>query len=244
MLLSKEKQNGNRKENKHMKKYNEIIDEINSIREERSKITERLNKKIDERFKKKTKKDELAEIDQEIITLQTALNDATIAEKLLINNAKIAMFWQTMPIALEIFNKYSGKSYGEKTEEKISVEIKQITGCIAYISKSYSQYKYVLTDLKTNLSIECGTKYINGEQKPLLINNKIQAINIEGIELFYINNIYFNDINSTIADLKRIYALAYEKQQELEKICTQFNALAVDGIENIYATKHIYKNQF
>lgn len=225
-----------------MKKYNEIIGEIHSIREERSKITERLNKKIDERFKKKTKKDELAEIDQEIITLQTALNDATIAEKLLINNAKIAMFWQTMPIALEIFNKYSGKSYGEKTEEKISVEIKQITGCIAYISKSYSQYKYVLTDLKTNLSIECGTKYINGEQKPLLINNKIQAINIEGIELFYINNIYFNDINSTIADLKRIYALAYEKQQELEKICTQFNALAVDGIENIYSTKHIYNN--
>ena len=227
-----------------MKKYNEIIDEINSIREERSKITERLNKKIDERFKKKTKKDELAEIDQEIITLQTALNDATIAEKLLINNAKIAMFWQTMPIALEIFNKYSGKSYGEKTEEKISVEIKQITGCIAYISKSYSQYKYVLTDLKTNLSIECGTKYINGEQKPLLINNKIQAINIEGIELFYINNIYFNDINNTIAELKRIYALAYEKQQELEKICSQFNALAVDGIENIYSTKHIYKNQY
>lgn len=147
-----------------------------------------------------------------------------------------------MPIVLEVFNKYSGKSYGEKTEEKIREEIKQITGCIAYISKSYSQYKYVLTDLKTNLSIECGTKYINGEQKPLLINNKLQVIDIEEIELFYINKIYFNDINSTIAELKRIYAKAYEKQQELEKICSQFNALAVDGIENIYSTKHIYNN--
>ena len=29
----------------HMKKYNEIIDEINSIRVEKSKIVERLNKK-------------------------------------------------------------------------------------------------------------------------------------------------------------------------------------------------------
>ena len=225
-----------------MKKYNEIIGEIHSIREERSKITERLNKKIDERFKKKTEKDELMQIDQEIATLQTTLNDIIIAEKLLRNNAKIALFTEIMPIVLEVFNKYSGKPYGEKTEEKIREEIKQITGCIAYISKSYSQYKYVLTDLKTNLSIECGTKYINGEQKPLLINNKIQTISIEEIELFYINNLYFNDINSTIADLKRIYALAYEKQQELEKICTQFNALAVDGIENIYATKHIYNN--
>lgn len=133
---------------------------------------------------------------------------------------------------------------GKKQKKKISEEIKQITGCIAYISKIYSPYKYVLTDLKTNLSIECGTKYINGEQKPLLINNKIQAIDIEEIELFYINKIYFNDINSTIAELKRIYALAYEKQQELEKICSQFNALAVDEIENIYPTKHIYKNQY
>ena len=231
MLLNKEE---------HMKKYNEIIDEINSIREEKSKITERLNKKIDECFKKKTKNDELAEIDQETIALQTALNDVVIAEKLLLNNAKIAFFTEIMPIVLGVFNKYSGKPYGNKTKEKIREEIKQITGCIAYISKSYSQYKYVLTDLKTNLSIECGTKYINGEQKPLLIDNKIQAINIEEITLLYINNIYFNDINSTIAELKRIYDLAYEKQQELEKICSQFNALSVDGIEPIYSTKHIY----
>lgn len=47
MLLNKEE---------HMKKYNEIIGEIHSIREERSKITERLNKKIDERFEKKRKR--------------------------------------------------------------------------------------------------------------------------------------------------------------------------------------------
>lgn len=191
-----------------MKKYNEIIDEINSIRVEKSKIVERLNKKNDERFKKKTKKDKLMQIDKKKSTLRTALYDVVIAEKLLLNNAKIALFTEIMLIALEVFNKYSGKPYGEKTEEKISEEIKQITGCIAYISKIYSPYKYVLTDLKTNLSIECGTKYINGEQKPLLINNKIQAIDIEEIELFYINKIYFNDINSTIAELKRIYALA------------------------------------
>ena len=39
-----------------MKKYNEIIGEIHSIREEISKITELSNKKIDERFKKKNEK--------------------------------------------------------------------------------------------------------------------------------------------------------------------------------------------
>lgn len=43
MLLNKEE---------HMKKYNEIIDEINSIRVEKRKTEECLNKKIDERFKK------------------------------------------------------------------------------------------------------------------------------------------------------------------------------------------------
>lgn len=44
------------------------------------------------------------------------------------------------------------------------------------------------------------------------------------------------------AELKKIYALAYEKQQELEKLCSQFNALVVDGIENIYSITPIYKN--
>jgi len=101
-----------------MKKYNEIIDEINSIRVEKSKIVERLNKKNDERFKKKTKKDKLMQIDKEKSTLRTALYDVVIAEKLLLNNAKIALFTEIMPIALEVFNKYSGKPYGEKTEEK------------------------------------------------------------------------------------------------------------------------------
>ena len=48
-----------------MKKYNEIIDEINSIRVEKRKTEERLNQKIEEQFKKKTGKEERMRINKE-----------------------------------------------------------------------------------------------------------------------------------------------------------------------------------
>lgn len=39
---------------------------------------------------------------------------------------------------------------------------------------------------------------------------------------------------------KSFYKKAYEKQQELEKICSEYNSLAVGNIKNMYKDKNIY----
>ena len=37
-------------------------------------------------------------------------------------------------------------------------------------------------------------------------------------------------------------AKAYEKQQELAEICSEYNSLAVGNIKSIYKDKHIFPN--
>ena len=41
---------------------------------------------------------------------------------------------------------------------------------------------------------------------------------------------------------KSFYKKAYEKQKELDAICSEYNSLAVGNIKNIYKDKHIFPN--
>lgn len=46
----------------------------------------------------------------------------------------------------------------------------------------------------------------------------------------------------TFNEIQKDIEKAYEKQQELEKICSEYNNLAVGNIKNIYKDKHICPN--
>ena len=89
-------------------------------------------------------------------------------------------------------------------------------------------------------NITCGSKYTNGERKPLLIDNKIQLITFDELELYYISRAYVEDIPQRVEDIKAAYAEAVVKQEELKAACDRFNALAVGDISCIYSDKHIY----
>ena len=41
---------------------------------------------------------------------------------------------------------------------------------------------------------------------------------------------------------KSFYKKAYEKQQELEKKCSEYNSLAIGNIKNIHKDKNIFPN--
>lgn len=57
--------------------------------------------------------------------------------KVLNSNAQVALYAETLPIALEVVNKYVGKRVGEKTKEKIRAEIRERTGVHFYYTASY-----------------------------------------------------------------------------------------------------------
>lgn len=231
-----------------MKKFNEILKEVNKAYQkikEMEEKTEELQNTYLNIMDIKERHEKRKTVENDIVRLEEKKKDLQIAIKILNSNAKIALYNETMPIILEVLAKYKNKPYGPKTEEKIKDEIKEKTNCSFYISDRYSSQEYHIIPLESggnNYNIECGTKYIDGKQKKLLDENKIQVLEFNDLELYYTSKEYIENIPKRIKELKRLYKKAYEKQQELEKICSEYNSLAVGNIKKIYKDKHIFPN--
>lgn len=76
----------------------------------------------------------------------------------------------------------------------------------------------------------------------MLDENKIQVLEFDDLTLYYASKEYIENIPKRIKELKRLYKKAYEKQQELAALCSEYNNLVVGNIKNIYSDKHIYQN--
>ena len=231
-----------------MKKFNEIIKEVNQTRQNIKEVEEK-TKEIRNTYlnimDKKERYEKMKTVENELLRLEEKKKDLQITIKILNSNAKIALFNEVIPQVLEVLAKYKNKPYGPKTEQKIKDEIKEKTKCGFYISKRYSSQEYHIFPLEFNgntYDIECGTKYIEGKQKNLLDDNKIQVPELNDLTLYYTSKEYIDNIPKRIKELKKLYKKAYEKQQELEKICSEYNSLAVGNIKNIYKDKNIYPN--
>ena len=231
-----------------MKKFTEILKDVSKAYQTIKKIdekTEELQNTYLNIVNLKERNEKRKDVENDLVRLEEKKKDLQITIKILNSNAKIALFNEAMPIALEVLTKYKNKPYGPKTEEKIKDEIKEKTNCSFYISTRYSSQSYHIIPLEfsnNNYNIECGTKCIDGKQKKLLDENKIQALEFDDITLYYTSKEYIDNIPKRIKELKRLYKKAYEKQQELGSICSEYNNLTVGNIKNIYKDKHIFPN--
>ena len=231
-----------------MKTFNEIQKDI----EKADQTIKENNKKIDELVNTYSNimgfKEKIAQkraVEKDICKLNEEIKGLNITIKILNSNAKIALFNEVMPQALEVLAKYKNKPYGPKTEQKIKDEIKEKTNCSFYINERYNSQEYHIIPLEfsgNTYNIECGPKFENGEQKKLLINNKIQVVEFEELSLYYTSKEYIENIPQRIKQLKKLYKKAVEKQKELDTVCGEFNSLAVGNIKHIYSDKRIYEN--
>lgn len=231
-----------------MKKFNEIQKDIEKAYQTIKENKEKIDKLIDTYSSVKSAEEKVKQhkaVKNEMCKLEEQIKDLTIKIKILNSNAKIALFNEVMPQALEVLEKYKNKPYGPKTKQKIKDEIKEKTNCGFYIIVRYGSQVYNISPLGFNGStynIECCTKYIDGKQKNLLDDNKIQVPELNDLTLCYTSEEYIDNIPKRIKELKKLYKKAYEKQQELEKICIEYNSLTVGNIKNIYKDKYIYQN--
>lgn len=231
-----------------MKTFNEIQKEIENTYKLINKKKEKLDQLIDTYSSIKDIKEKVKQhkaVEKDMCKLNEEIKDLTISIKILNSNAKLSLYNEALPVVLEVLAKYKNKPYGPKTEEKIRDEIKEKTNCSFYISTRYSSQEYHIIPLEfsgNTYNIECGPKYIDGKQKKLLDENKIQALEFSDITLYYTSKEYIDNIPKRIKELKRLYKKAYEKQQELSALCSEYNSLAVGNIKNIYKDKHIFPN--
>lgn len=231
-----------------MKKFADIIKEVNKTQQKIKEVDEK-SKEIRKTYLNimdiKKRHEKMKTVENDIVRLEEKKEDLQITIKILNSNAKIALFNEVMPQVLEVLAKYKNKPYGPKTEQKIKDEIKEKTNCIFYISDRYSSQEYHIIPLEfsgNTYNIECGTKYIDGKQKKLLEENKIQALEFDDLTLYYTSKEYIDNIPKRIKELKKLYKKAYEKQQELAALCSEYNNLVVGNIKNIYKDKHIFPN--
>ena len=221
-----------------MKKFIDILEEIEQTNRAIKEVEAREDELVENYMKREVAENDMIKASEEKKDLQITL-------KILKSNARIALFNEVIPVALEVLKKYAGKPYGEKTKEKISDEIKEKTNCRFYITSRWGSYSfdiYPMDGFGNEYNISCGTEYTDGSKKPLLLDNKIQTISFDEIELYYISREYVEDIPQRIEDIKTTYAEAVVKQEELNAACNRFNALAVGDINHIYYDKNIYKN--
>lgn len=231
-----------------MKKFTEILKEVNKTYQKIKELEEK-TKELQNTYLNimdlKERHEKRKAVENDIARIEEKKKDLQITVKILNSNAKIALYNEAMPIVLEVLAKYKNKSYGPKTEEKIKDEIKEKTNCSFYISTRYSSQEYHIIPLEfsnNNYNIECGSKCIDGKQKKLLDENKIQVLEFNDLSLYYASKEYIDNIPKRIKELKRLYKKAYEKQQELSTLCNEYNNLAVGNIKNIYKDKHIFPN--
>ena len=235
-----------------MKKFEEIVKEIKSTYAHldalRKESVERrdnyINLLVGKSFKEKREykaehEAELKENNDKLVELEEKEQDELLKIKFLQNNARIALFQEVVPVVLEVLEKYKNKPCGEKTKKKIADEIKEKTQCGFYFKNSCSFCVFLNTG---NYDIEVGTKYQQGKKKHLLIDNKIQIVSMEDLEVYHMNKNYCEDVEKTITELKQLRKEAKQKQEELEAICSQYNHLAVDGIQHLDVCKHIYSS--
>ena len=183
--------------------------------------------------------------ENDLIKASEEKKNLQITLKILKSNAKIALFNEVLPVALEVLAKYSGKPYGEKTKQKISDEVKVATNCRFYIISHWSSHSfevYPVDGFGNDYNISCGTEYTDGNKKPLLIDNKIQLVTFDEVGLYYISREYVEDVPQRVEAIKAAHAEAAAKQEELKAACDRFNALAVGDITRLYYDKHIYTN--
>lgn len=230
-----------------MKTFSEILKDIEATRKAIDK-SENNEKRLEDEWTSvldmKERHEKRKALEAEWIAASQETRNLRLSLHILKNNARIALFNDVMPVLLEVLAKYKGKPYGEKTRDKISKEIEEKAGARAYIHTNYNQDQisvYPSSVCGNDYSITIGTKYIEGKQDRILIDNKIQLVPLENFCLWYIKDRYISDIPTAIADMKELYSKAVSIQKELDKVCSAFNKYAVDGIEPIYCDKRIFE---
>ena len=237
-----------------MMKFTEIIEAIKALNTEIKEAEERQKAEIDRYFatfegltfkekiaQKKENPEAEAEHLQRIAETQEEITNGKLKLKLMQNNAKISLFNEVMPIVLEVLQKYNGKPHGEKTADKIRTEIKEKTNCFVYVNSDSFRIVPCGT-IGNTYNVDCGTKYENGNNKKILIDNKINLVTMKDLEVYYINSTYFEDLEATVEELKRIHEEAKQKQEELKALCSQFNKLSVEGIKDLNHTEYSFNS--
>lgn len=143
---------------------------------------------------------------------------ARLAVQILRDNAKHATAAEVLPVALEIWNKYAGKRYGEKTADKIRDEIRTACGCYVIFCDYYGgSTKIEIQRPGEPFSARVTLHQVpGGETPPTDADNKINALHGDAFSVSYLRA-YVEDIPAHINALLKAHADAREAEKKADE---------------------------
>ena len=167
--------------------------------------------------------------------------ESKIKIAILTQNAKRAFFAENIGKICEIWNSYAGKKYGEKTAEKIELELRTATGAGVYIKRYYEETKIniyltrangcaVLPNSETEINA-----YIK-DYTPTDDENKIKPLDAGAVVLYWCGA-YVDDIDEhtrKFYEAREALKVAEEnakKAREVYNDLTRGNMKRADGAQ-------------
>lgn len=162
---------------------------------------------------------------------------AKIEKYLIINNLKVALLTESKSAIMEVLKKYDGKRYGEKTRDKISEEIKQITGASGARIGGYNAINNEIVVTFDNIpggwdnrKLKYYTYDENGENKyPYILQDNV----IKSPHDLKFNGEYIEDIPARAQQIQDNFIKALEAYEEYKKAREAYNNLTVPGLRDI-----------
>lgn len=187
-----------------------------------------------------------------IAELSAIIEKGNIVSRILHDNSRRVLLTAVLPDIKAVFSKYDGKSYGEKTKEKIRDEIVRRCNCSVYVSNEYKHSNLHIVPLNENGYNDYSFKYNDFELMPqynpetgeynsiLTAENKINAGSIDNYTLM--NCPYFcpdpEERAEKIIEKNREYN---SMLKELEQMESEYNSLLPSGAERAYHTANGYR---
>ena len=155
--------------------------------------------------------------------------------EILKDNAAEALFSELIRPICDIWNKYKGKPHGEKTAQKIRDEIKTATGYRVYISERWRDalitiyFDYGSRAPFNNIEI-CPKSGGAGHHPATDNNNKILEIDAENMRV-YCGREYVENVNEHINAIREAHKAAKEAEKALENAIHIYNSLTRGNIQ-------------
>lgn len=227
-----------------MKKYTEVLAQIEKTTKEMKHANQETKNAIDsytsifenlslkEKVKKRKEPEIIAMHEEYLKTVEKWEKieiDCKVKIALLKNNAKFALMNDVVNVVVDAFNKFSGKPYGEKTKEKISNEVKEKVNCGAYIYNNII-HVYIMNYVGREYDLEIGMKNYSNK---FLINNKLQKFTRNDLKLYNGSSNYIENVDTEVKYIRDTQTKIIEKEQELKKMCEEYNKHTMNGINSI-----------
>lgn len=176
--------------------------------------------------------------ESEIVKLGNESTRTALLRKIYANNMNIDLFEDVTPIIAEVWNKYSGKRYGEQTAKKINAEISALIETPVYIHP-YNAF----TSNGFNVSVQCGEQcfnradfcfgYVGNDYDiKILSDNVIQSIDTSKIMLWFVKNERI-DVHSVDAIIEAYKAIE-EAEKALNNAIENYDSVVPEGVKKLY----------